>query len=102
MIAELQTAIGVLKLVPEAIQVGKDIWDKIQQFPFWPQGLQRKWCRGFFLVHLWEWKVYLQRLLYQQVENIMFFGKLSLFWAHLSTPPFQAWLQGMLFDSSAG
>ena len=29
MIAELQTAIGVLKLVPEAIQVGKDIWDKI-------------------------------------------------------------------------
>lgn len=30
MITELQTTIGVLKLVPEAIQVGKDIWNKLK------------------------------------------------------------------------
>ena len=61
---------------------------ELQQFPFWPQGLQRKWCRGFFLVYLWEWKVYLQRLLYQQVENIMFFWQVEPFLGALVHSPF--------------
>lgn len=30
MIQEIQTAFGILKLVPEAIQVGKDIWGKLK------------------------------------------------------------------------
>ena len=30
MVGEIQTAFGILKLVPEAIQVGKDIWDKLR------------------------------------------------------------------------
>lgn len=30
MIGEIQTAFGILKLVPDAIQVGKDIWEKLR------------------------------------------------------------------------
>ncbi len=30
MVPEIQTAFGILKLVPEAIQVGKDIWGKLK------------------------------------------------------------------------